>query len=364
MKKTRFIKLGPLRVALELGKRAQETGEAGGIPTVKANQPQVVVSAQGGPDMQDIGGNVTTAADITDHAIVRGDGGTRGIQDSPWSISDAGVMSTVANSAGIDIGAATNTNTQVWGHKVQSDSADRMNITGGGAIKFGSGAATADVELSRLAANVLGLAADDAFCVQGGASTPASGIDGTLFYNTTNDEMMLRANGAWVVLNDSEAVHGAATKTSDTTVANTTTKTSVFSWTVPADQWQVGTQFQLDLHMSGTAFTGTPNLVLTIEDGTNTLVTHTFATLGLGQHGYHVQSMLTCRTDGASGGISGVSAATGFNETGAAIFNRSAANTDTTDTTASNTYTVYLQWSAANAVNSMTVTGAGVLRIN
>ena len=244
-----------------------------------------------------------------------------------------------------------------------ADAGFRFTMSASGTMTFGSGAGAGDLSLFRLAANVLGLAADDAFCIQGGATTPATGTDGTLYYNTTDDEMVLRANGTWEVLNDREAAHGYTAKTSDTTVANTTTKTSVYSWTVPADQWEVGTQCQLSLHMAGTAVT-TPDLTLTIEDGTNTLVTHTFTALGMGQHSMHIQSMLTCRTDGATGGIHGISAATGSNSAGAAIFNRSAANTDTTDTTASTTYTVYLQWSAANANNTMTVSAAGVLRIN
>jgi hypothetical protein len=39
-----------------------------------------------------IGIAITSAAIITDHTLVRGDGGARGVQDSGWSISDADVM--------------------------------------------------------------------------------------------------------------------------------------------------------------------------------------------------------------------------------------------------------------------------------
>jgi hypothetical protein len=38
------------------------------------------------------------------------------------------------------------------------------------------------------------------FRVPTGASNPASGEDGQLFYNTTTDKLMVRANGSWIAV--------------------------------------------------------------------------------------------------------------------------------------------------------------------
>jgi len=38
------------------------------------------------------------------------------------------------------------------------------------------------------------------FRVPTGASNPTSGEDGELFYNTTTDKLMVRANGSWVAV--------------------------------------------------------------------------------------------------------------------------------------------------------------------
>ena len=38
------------------------------------------------------------------------------------------------------------------------------------------------------------------FRVPTGASNPAGGEDGQLFYNTTTDKLMVRANGSWVAV--------------------------------------------------------------------------------------------------------------------------------------------------------------------
>lgn len=163
---------------------------------------------------------------------------------------------------------------------------------------------------------------------------------------------------------DSTVVRGSGTKTSDTTVVNTTTKTAVYSWTVAAGDWADLSQNQLSLYMRGTAFTGTPTLTMTIEDGTNTLATYTFSSLASGSFAAHVEAQLTCRSTGASGTVEGVGIAQAILSAGTAFNYWAASNVDTTDTTASNTYTVYLQWSAANAFNSMTVSSAGVIALD
>src|SRR3990167_6611322 len=73
-------------------------------------------------------GDVTAAANVTDNAVVRGDGGGKGVQSSATALDDSGNL-VIANATAIPAGG-----TAGGGHKIFSTSHLR--------IFFGSGAPT------------------------------------------------------------------------------------------------------------------------------------------------------------------------------------------------------------------------------
>lgn len=343
-----------------------------------------------------------------------------------WTWDDNGILEYSSGSHYIKLNRSTgdagsielkgNGTSSVVAAMVNGDSEQRIMVFPGGRIDWGSGSSGQDVGLYRSAAGVLTLDEGNSgtfgsFRIKGSTADPSSPSAGQIFYRTDTAELKVYDGSGWAVLNgggfsgislagdigtpqtladgdtltvtggdgigttvsatdtvtidvDTTVVRGAGTKTSDTTVANTTTKTAVYSWTVAADGWADLSQCQLDLFMRGTAFTGTPSLTVTIEDGTNTLFSATFSSLGSGSFAGYIKCLATCRSTGASGTVETTGIVNAINSAGTAVNYWSPSNTDTIDTTGSNTYTVYLQWSAANAFNSMTVSSAGVIRLD
>jgi len=81
--------------------------------------------------------NVEASAVITDNAIVRGDGGARGVQDATPTISDAGIISTVtdpvaaqdaATKASSEAAAAAASKWEVDGGDTEMKTADDMDM--------------------------------------------------------------------------------------------------------------------------------------------------------------------------------------------------------------------------------------------
>lgn len=83
---------------------------------------------------------VTASANLTDDAVLRGDGGAKGIQTSTISLSDAGILAPITNDAGT-LGSGT---------KMWSD----LFLADGGVINFNNG----DVTITNSSANVLAFA--------------------------------------------------------------------------------------------------------------------------------------------------------------------------------------------------------------
>lgn len=211
-------------------------------------------------------------------------------------------------------------------------------------------------------AQALGIKWAAPFTLQGDLGTPQTLLIGDTIDVAGGDGIGTTggATDTVTVAVDRTVARDYGTKTSSTTVGNSNSKDPVFSWTVAADEWEAGTQCQLVLYFKGTAFTGSPNLTCTVEDGTNTLATYSFNGLSSGQFGAQVMLSVTCRSTGASGTVESV----GIAQATTSGMYWSDSNVDTIDTTGSNTYTVYLQWSAISAFNTVTVTSAGVLRLD
>lgn len=145
---------------------------------------------------------VITGSGTDDH-VMRWNG-TGAAQDSAWSITDAGVLSsdlTATAYIGLDdagkIVVKNTADNDVFASLINGDSSQRFAILAGGKIQIGSGSASADVELSRLAANLWGLSAGDALVIGSTAGDHASTTNGTISYNSSSNKFRVYQNGAW-----------------------------------------------------------------------------------------------------------------------------------------------------------------------
>jgi len=92
------------------------TGHAGEIPTVNAGETALEFIALAG------GGNVSSDLNITDHALVRGDGGLKKIQESGIIVSDLDEMTNVTTINGVTI--------ENHSARHESGGADEINVAG------------------------------------------------------------------------------------------------------------------------------------------------------------------------------------------------------------------------------------------
>lgn len=95
------------------------------------------------------GGDVSAAANLGDHTIIRGDGGLKGVQDSTASISDAGVLTVVGDitnvAAGGDINSGNNLNcVNDLGVTDDANVGGDLDVTG--AITVGGTVDTVDIQ--------------------------------------------------------------------------------------------------------------------------------------------------------------------------------------------------------------------------
>lgn len=136
-------------------------------------------------------GDVTAAANITDHALVRGDGGAKGIQDADqWIIGDNGDM----------VGTLANATDHAMSAKVTADAAERWVVRADGAQLFSDGTGAPDTAFQRSQANTLALGTGDALRLVGSAGDHAGPLDGMMHYNSSTNKFRFRENGAWVSL--------------------------------------------------------------------------------------------------------------------------------------------------------------------
>jgi len=141
------------------------------------------------------------------------------------------------------------------------------------------------------------------------------------------------------------------TITASTTVANTVTETTIFTGTIPANAVSVGDVLRFtDLGYYSTV-NGADTFTMRFKIGATTILTITSSAANVTNVPWHGNFTATVRSIGAGGTLFA------FAEHDTNGVNKDAANTATTaiDTTATMTFTVTVQWSAADAGNTITL---------
>lgn len=150
---------------------------------------------------------------------------------------------------------------------------------------------------------------------------------------------------------------------SNVTVTNTVTETSLLTnkITIPANYFAVGNGIDIDLRGFHST-SGNPNVTVKIKLGSTIILNTGVVSSGNGtDFGLEIEAMLTCRSIGVSGTISGqgqyIELMTSPN-----LFSMVNTSPITLDTTISQDLDVTVQWGVASASDSMTLTD-GTIRI-
>lgn len=140
------------------------------------------------------------------------------------------------------------------------------------------------------------------------------------------------------------------TITSSTTVANTTTETTLFTATMPANGIAVADMIRIFTGGYYSTANGSDTFTIRWKVGSTTILSMTSTAANVTNVPWHARTHNTVRTLGATGTLMA------FGEIDSNGANSDQANTATTtfDTTATMTFTVTVQWSAANASNTLT----------
>lgn len=141
-------------------------------------------------------------------------------------------------------------------------------------------------------------------------------------------------------------------QTTSTTVASTTTETTIFTMALPANGTAVGDTYRINLGGYYSTANGTDTFTLRYKIGATTILSMTSDASNVTNAPFHAEIFATVRSIGASGSIIG-HATIDSNNVG---HDTSNTTTTTVDTTATQTYTVTVQWSAASASNTFTQT--------
>lgn len=140
------------------------------------------------------------------------------------------------------------------------------------------------------------------------------------------------------------------TITSSTTVANTTTETTVFTMTMPANGMVVGDTTRVNLAGYYSTVNASDTFTMRWKIGATTILSITSDAANVTNAPFHAELINTLRTAGASGAL----IAHGSIDSNNVGHDTSNTATTTIDTTATMTFTVTVQWSAASASNTFT----------
>ena len=175
---------------------------------------------------------------------------------------------------------------------------------------------------------------------------------GSLGLNHKDESIMFVAdkdNSNWVVLRGLVPLQGV--RTSEVEVVNTTTETNVFSETLVADSLRVGDVYELVLLGSYSTANATDTFDIDLSIGGTTLSTTTSIAANATDAPVKIRFTFTVRSIGATGSVITYSDVE-LDNTG----DSSGDTAETTiDTTANNNVECSIQWSAADAGNSVKI---------
>jgi hypothetical protein len=193
-------------------------------------------------------------------------------------------------------------------------------------------------------------------------TAPTSPNSGDVWHDAT--QKTIYANEAGV----NQSLSGTLfTQTADATCANTTTETTLTSTgvgtlTLPANFFVAGKTIKLLAYGFHSSTSGA-TVTIRVKLGSTTILTATGASGSDTNAGIIMDTVITCRTTGASGTVAGQGV---YTEIGNTPNFRQMTNTAavTVDTTASQAITMTAQWSAASAGRTITVTNLSVQVLN
>lgn len=137
----------------------------------------------------------------------------------------------------------------------------------------------------------------------------------------------------------------------DVTVANTVTETTIKSVTIQPES-QAGKYYRIPLWGKLSCVNAVHTITIRLKEGANTIATEVITPGVLSNKPWHIDYHFVIRTTGA-GGTYAAFGAVDFNNVGKDVV----PVTGSIDTTASDTLSVTVQWSDANAGNSITLIG-------
>jgi hypothetical protein len=193
-------------------------------------------------------------------------------------------------------------------------------------------------------------------------TAPTSANSGDVWHDATQKTTYI--NNAGVNQSHSGTLF---TQTADATCANTTTETTLTSTgvgtlTLPANFFVAGKTIKLQAYGFHSSTSGA-TVTIRVKLGSTTILTATGSSGSDTNAGIIMDTVITCRTTGASGTVAGQGV---YTEIGNTPNFRQMTNTAavTVDTTTSQAITMTAQWSAAAAGRTITVTNLSVQVLN
>jgi hypothetical protein len=285
--------------------------------------------------------------------------------------------STLAGDFGFFVGDGINVSYShnfIFGKSFDAPSYDNQFVVGFNSVRMKISAEGVMVGDGTPATALLHLAA-------GTASANTSPLKFTSGTNLTTPEAgALEYNGNKLYHTNATAIRESIsgcifTQTSDKTISNTTTETTMFdggvgTLTLPANFFVVGKTLRLRI---GAVYTtpgaGTPSLVIKIKYGSTVLASVTTSNLdkGVTNKFIVVDTLITCRSTGSSGTVISHGTVLYYNGSVAATIGDDLSNggsTATINTTTSNAMDITATWDSATSTRSLKTTIATVEVLN